>query len=91
MHGVLNSLLPALVKLVSLSLIHYRLEANIKLPSGLSQKLTETLGVRGKTLGLCIAQCREAILDEYLSESDDCDCFVDWVRNHFDAHQNEKL
>lgn len=62
--------------------------AEIKLPNGLSQKLTEALGVRGKTLGLCLSQCRDAVLDECLSESDDCDRFVDWVRDHY-AMSNE--
>ena len=57
--------------------------AEIKLPNGLSQKLSEALGVRGKTLGLCLSQCREAILDECLSESDDFETFVTWVREHY--------
>lgn len=57
--------------------------AEVALPKNLSQAISQTLGVRGKTLGLCLAQCREAVLDEYLHETDDCDQFVAWVRDHF--------
>ena len=57
--------------------------AEIALPQGLSQSLAQHLGVRGKTLGLCIAQCREAVLDQCLTENDGCDAFVAWVRAHF--------
>ncbi len=60
--------------------------AEVQLPRALSAELSQALAIRGKTLGLCIAQCREAVLDEYLSESDDCDKFVAWVRDHFDRH-----
>ncbi len=58
--------------------------AEVQLPKALSGALSQALNVRGKTLGLCIAQCRDAILDKCLSENDDCDKFVDWVREHFD-------
>ena len=58
--------------------------AEVQLPRSLSAELSNALSVRGKTLGLCIAQCREAVLDEYLSETDDCEKFITWVRDHFD-------
>ncbi|MBQ9242657.1 MAG: CCA tRNA nucleotidyltransferase [Proteobacteria bacterium] len=58
--------------------------AEVVLPKALSQALTEALGVRGKTLGLCIAQCRDAVLDQCLSETDDVEIFVKWVREHFE-------
>ena len=58
--------------------------AEVRMIPGLSQHLTEALGVRGKTLGLCIAHCREAILDQKLSESDTIDKYIDWVRDHFE-------
>ncbi len=58
--------------------------AEVQLPKTISSALGNALGVRGKTLGLCISQCRDAVLDEYLSESDDCEKFVAWVREHFD-------
>ena len=59
--------------------------AEIKLPAGLSAKLSETLGLRGKTLGLCLTHCREAVLDKYLSEQDPVETFVEWVRDHFET------
>lgn len=58
--------------------------AEVQLPRSLSAALSNALAIRGKTLGLCIAQCREAVLDQFLSETDDCDKFVTWVRDHFD-------
>ena len=62
--------------------------AEVRMTPGLSQHLTEALGVRGKTLGLCIAHCREAILDQKLSESDSIDKYVEWVRDHFEDAEN---
>ena len=59
--------------------------AEVQLPAGLSQRLSADLGVRGKTLGLCITHCREAVLDQQLRENDDVERFVEWVRTHFDA------
>ena len=58
--------------------------AEVVLPKTLSQALSQALGVRGKTLGLCIAQCREAVLDQCLSEADPVEIFVQWVRDHFE-------
>ena len=58
--------------------------AEVVLPKELSQALSKELGVRGKTLGLCIVQCREAVLDQCLSEADDIEIFVKWVRDHFE-------
>lgn len=58
--------------------------AEVVLPKDLSQALSRELGVRGKTLGLCIVQCREAVLDQCLSEADDVESFVKWVREHFE-------
>lgn len=59
--------------------------AEVQLPRDLSQSLTQILGVRGKTLGLCIAMCREAVLDEYISEDAPIETFIQWVKDHFSA------
>ena len=59
--------------------------AEIQLPRTLSQALTQNLGVRGKTLGLCITMCREAILDEHIREDAALETFVTWVKDHFSA------
>lgn len=57
--------------------------AEVQLPRNLSQALTQELGVRGKTLGLCIAMAREAVLDTYIDETAPIESFVAWVKDHF--------
>ena len=59
--------------------------AAVRLPKDLSTTLTQTLGVRGKTLGLCLIQCQDAVLDGFLTESDPTEKFIQWVSDHFET------
>ena len=56
--------------------------AAIRLPKDLSQKLIEAFGVSGKTLGLYLSHCRDAVLDEIVAETATADEFVDFCRTH---------
>ncbi len=62
--------------------------ALIHWPSELSRTLTQSLGLKGKTLGLCLKFCAEAVLDDELSDHDDIETIVQWARNHFDPDAN---
>jgi len=59
--------------------------ANVVLPGGLSARLGDVLGVRGKTLGLCLRQCQEAVLNGELQEGDGLGVFVAWAQKRFEA------
>ena len=54
--------------------------ADIHLPADLSARLKDELGVSGKTLGLYIAHCRDAVLDQLISESATTCEFVDFCK-----------
>ncbi len=56
--------------------------AAIRLPKDLSQKLIEAFGVSGKTLGLYLSHCRDAVLDEIVAETAPAEDFVDFCRTH---------
>lgn len=58
--------------------------AAIHLPGDLSSFLMAALGVRGKTLGLCLDYCREAVLDHKLDENASTDEFVAYVKAHLE-------
>lgn len=52
----------------------------IRLPKNLSRELSTACGVSGKTLGLYLAHCRDAVLDQLLSEDDEVEKFVELCR-----------
>ncbi len=58
--------------------------ALIHWPANLSQCLTKELGLKGKTLGLCLKYCSEAVLDNEISDHDDIETIVAWARAHFE-------
>lgn len=56
--------------------------APIRLPKDLSKKLIEAFGVSGKTLGLYLSHCRDAVLDQVIAETSPSEDFVDFCRAH---------
>lgn len=62
--------------------------APIRWPSELSKTLSQQLGLKGKTLGLCLKYCAEAVLDDELSDHDSVEQIVLWAKNHFDPDES---
>lgn len=57
--------------------------ACIEWPEGFSKALANALGIKGKSLGLCIKFCHESVLNEEISEHDDMAKIIDWAKKHF--------
>lgn len=57
--------------------------ACITWPKDFSKTLAKELGLQGKSLGLCLKFCADAVLDEDLSEHDDIAKIVLWAKKHF--------
>lgn len=55
--------------------------ADVHLPPDLSARLKDELGVSGKTLGLYIAHCKDAVLDQLISESATTGEFVELCKS----------
>ena len=56
--------------------------AEIRLPADLSKRIMDELHVHGKTLGLYLAHCREAVLDQKIDEREPSEVFVAWLASH---------
>lgn len=54
--------------------------AQIILPKDLSRRIMDVFHVSGKTLGLYIARCKDAVLSQMLNENDETDAFVDYLQ-----------
>ncbi len=57
--------------------------ALIEWPKDLSKALSQELGIKGKSLGLCLKFCAEGVLNDEISEHDDLQTIIQWAKAHF--------